>query len=810
MRIPLSWLREYLDVKETPEELGQRLTSLGIEVEGIIYDTPSFSGVVVARVITVSPHPNADKLCVALVDDGSSQKTVVCGAPNCREGLLVALANVGAKLGIKTDGTCAIEITKATLRGVDSSGMLCSEDELGFAGESKGILELPSNFHVGESLSEKLSDVIIEVAITPNLGHCLSIEGVARELAASYGIDLRMSYELPELPERAGDWKVDRIDTEDCPSYGALVIHGLVHKESSLEMRLKLQRAGVRPQNAAVDSANFVMLSMGQPLHSFDVKAFPDHKIVVDRTQGGELIHLLDGRRLVLPSGVLAISNGKVLCAIAGVMGSEESSVTEKTGSLVVESAVFNPRAVRKSGKAAGTFSEAMRRFERGIDPNGYRRALQLYWYFLSSLCPESTLDAVVVHGREYAPPSKILCRRSRAISILGTDISEQDMELTFSRLKYPAQWVDGDTLSVSVPAYRHDVTEEIDLIEDIAKLTGFAAVTNRKKAKISPTHLPDHPLYVCEHKTRRLLTLLSLQEFLTCDLISPSLCELVADQPVPRHAIISVMNPISAEQSILRPSLFPGLVDCLRRNIAFGTKSIAAFEVGTAHLRNEGKFTERLVAGILLSGKRNPEHFTEDTPDVDFFDLKGILESFVQALGISELSIRPSSIPLFHNKRQAIVACGGQQVGMLGEIHPKILGSLDIRQRVYFMELDVQDLFTHAGAVPSMKALAAFPCMERDWTLTIPESLSFQEFIDTVLAHRTPIVEDVLLKSIFRHERVGEGKKNITLRIVFREMTRTLTQAEVDETFSNIVREVTQSLGVPLIIESAEKNLRE
>ncbi len=807
MRIPLSWLREYIDVKETPEELGKRLTSLGIEVENIIHDTPSFSGVVVARVVSVSVHPNATKLCVARVDDGSSEKTVVCGAPNCREGLVVALANVGAKIGLRADGSCALEITKATLRGVESDGMLCSEEELGFATESNGIVELPPTFQVGEDLAKRLSDVIIEVAITPNLGHCLSIEGVARELAASYGVDLRIPYQLPELPCKADGWKVDLIDTEDCPSYGALVIRGIAHQQSPLEMRLKLMRAGIRPQNAAVDCANFVMVSMGQPLHSFDAKAFPEHKIIVDRTRGGEAIQLLDGRQLVLAPNVLVISNGKTPCAVAGVMGSEESSVTENTDSLVIESALFNPRAVRKSGKATGTFSEAMRRFERGIDPNGNRRALKLYWHLLSSSCPQSTLDAAIFQGRESVPPASILCRRSRTNTILGTDISGQDMELVFSRLHYPAQWVDGDTLSVSVPPYRHDVTEEIDLIEDIAKLTGFASVPNEKRVKIVPTNLPDHPLYVCEHKTRRLLTMLSLQEFLTCDLISPALCDLVADQPVPRHAIITVMNPISVEQSVLRPSLFPGLVECLRRNIAFGNKSIAAFEVGTAHLRNEGRFTERLVAGVLLSGKRNPEHFTEDTSDVDFFDLKGILERFIQALGIGALSVRPSSIPLFHSGRQAIVACGGQQVGMLGEIHPKVLATLDIRQRVYFMELDVQDLFAHVGGVASMKALATFPSMERDWTLTVPESLSYQELIDTVLTHRTPIVEDVVLKSIFRHERVGEGKKNVTLRMIFRDMTRTLTQAEVDEAFLSIVHEVSQCLGVPPMAESMEKN---
>ena len=797
MRIPLSWLREYVDVSESPEELAKRLTSLGIEVEKIIHEAPSFSGVVVARVLTVRAHPNADTLCIACVDDGSSQKTVVCGAPNCREGLLVALANVGAKIGKQADGTCAQEIVAATLRGVESFGMLCSEDELGLATDSKGILELPEYCVVGEDLASRLSDTVLEVAITPNLGHCLSMEGLARELAASYGIDVRVPYVLEELPKKSGPWRVHLIDAEDCPSYGALVVKNVSSVQSPLEMRMKLLRAGVRPQNIAVDCTNFVMLSCGQPLHSFDARAFPDHTIVVDRSKGGEAIRLLDGRQISLPQGSLVISNGTAPCAIAGVMGSEESSVTSKTDSLVIESAIFDPKAVRKSGKAISTFSESMRRFERGIDPNGYRRALQLYWHLFSNACPHASIEAVVLQGRKSVSPKTISCRRSRAVAILGVDISEQDMEMVFSRLNYPAKWVDGDTLSVSVPAYRHDVSEEIDLIEDIAKLVGFAVISDDKKIKITPSHRPDHPLYICEEKTRKLLTLLSLQEFFTCDLISPALCDLVADQPVPRHAIISVLNPVSEEQSVLRPSLFPGLVDCLRRNISFGQRSIAAFEIGTAHLRNEGKFTERLVAGILLSGKRSPGHFTEESSEVDFFDLKGILESFVQALGISELSVRPSSIALFHSGRQAVVACGGQQVGMLGEIHPKILGDLDIRQRVYFMELDVQDLLARSGAVASMRPLAAFPSMERDWTFSVPESLPYQELIDAVMAHRTAIVEDVQLQSVFRHERVGEGKKNMTLRIVFRDPKKTLTQPEVDGAFSRIIREVSQSLGV-------------
>lgn len=798
MRIPLSWLKTFIDVSDI-ELLAHELVAIGIEVEKVWEERPSFSGVVVGVVEEVSKHPNAEKLTLARVFDGKESFSVVCGAPNCREGMRVAFAKIGARLS-EGEGKGFFEIKKATLRGVDSYGMLCAEDELGIGSSHDGIVELDQTFLPGEDLAGKLSDTILEVAITPNLGHCLSIEGIARELSAKMEKPYRVPFSLPELIQRRDGWSVSLIAKEECPSYGAAVIEGSFERETPLEMKLHLQRAGIRPVSLLVDIANWVMLSIGQPLHTFDAASFSDKNIVVDVAKGEEsLFHLLDGKRIQVAPQTLLIGNGKEVCAVAGVMGGESSSVKSGTTKIVVESAYFDPKAIRRAGKALMLQSEALRRFERGVDPVGFKRGLELFWWCLSRLVPEAQLQAVIFEGREKVPCRELACRLSRTEAVLGRPILREEMEQVFLRLGYPCSWKDADTLLVSVPPYRNDVAEEVDLIEDIAKLTGFSPTQSTEGAKIFVTSMHDHPLFVCEQKTRQILVDLGLQEFVTCDLISPMLVNLVADQPVPRHAIISVMNPMSLDQSILRPSLFPGLVDSLRRNIFYGQKSIAAFEVGIAHFRSEGKFVERLVAGVILSGNKAPHHFDESERGFDFFDLKGIMESFCGKFGVENISVATSAIRLFHDGRQAIILCGGHQVGMLGEIHPTQLDLLGISQRVYFMELDVQDLFARLEVVGAVKTPAVYPAMERDWTVTLPESLPYQEFIATVKKHISSLVEDVQLMSIFKHERIGEDKKNITVRYIFRHAERTLEQKEVDDAFSHMVHSVSRALGVSL-----------
>jgi phenylalanyl-tRNA synthetase beta chain len=592
-------------------------------------------------------------------------------------------------------------------------------------------------------------------------------------------------------------WSVQIPKSGSCLAYGALVINNVEALKAPFLLRLALQHMGIRSQGLLVDCANYVMLCTGQPMHAFDANSFLAKQIVVRESAGDETLNLIDKKTYTILPGVLTITNGKEPVAIAGVMGGSASAVSDGTTKIVLESAIFDAKVVRRSGKCLGLFSEAMRRYERGIDPNGWKRALFLFWQLLSNELPKATLEAYISEGGQIVSTKSVTCRVSRVESILGKKFSSHDIENVFSRLQYPCEWQDLDTLCVQVPAFRHDVTEEIDLIEDIAKLTNFAELILDNGPKVSLTKMSDHPRYVYETSIRRLLVSLGVHEFVTCDLISPTMADLVAGQPVPRHAMISVLNPISVEQSILRPSLFPSLLECVRRNIDHGTSSISAFEIGTAHLRNEAQLHERLVLGVILSGGGKGEHFSENLRDVDFFDMKGILETIRDYFAINGLTMSPSSISLFHEKRQAVLFCGNQQVGMLGEVHPTVLRKTGIGQRVYFMELDMQDLLKSSQKAGAVIPLAMYPSIERDWTLTVPESLSYQELYDTVRQYAGTFVESITLKSIFRHERIGNDKKNVTLRIVFRDQEKTLTSNEVDEGYAKLVEGASLALGV-------------
>ena len=797
MRVPLSLLKKYIEISESDEALSARLTQLGIEVEKIIPYTPAFSGVFVAQVVAVSPHPNAEKLRLVTLHDGREEHTIVCGASNCVVGKKVPFAKVGAKLGKKADGSYELEIKKAIIRGVESCGMICSEEELSLAETSEGILHLPDSFQVGEDLSCLLSDTIFEVALTPNLGHCLSIEGIARELSASFGIAMMTPYDFTGKEPSSGGFEVKLDAGGVCSSYGALYITGVEAKKSPLHLSLALEKLGIRQQNLLVDCANYVMMCTGQPMHVFDAQAFLEKKISLKEASGEEKLQLIDKNVYQIPAHALLVMSQNTPVAVAGVMGGAESAVSASTTAIVVESAVFDARSIRKTAKALGIPSEAAKRFERGIDPNGWKKALFLYWNLLAQMAPQAKLESYISAGQESVPSKSISVRLSKIHSILGHEVSRQVVEDIFSRLQYPYQWDTAETISVMVPAYRHDVTEEIDLIEDIFKLSSYEKACLEGGPRVHIPTMRDHPLYTLETEIRKFFVAIGLQEFVTCDLISPKMADLIAGHPVPRHAMISVLNPVSVEQSILRPSFLPSLIDCVKRNIDHGNRQVAAFEVGYVHLRNEAKIHERLVAGVVLCGPRIRSQWLEEEKFFDFFDIKAILESLVRYFSVEGVLIRKSDISLFHTGRQAQVFCGTQQVGTFGEIHPSVLRKLDIKERVYFMEIDVQDLMQHSIQQKKMTPLPLYPSIIRDWTITVPESLSYEELHDIVARYAKEDVESIFLQSIFRDEKLGKEKKNVTLRIVFRSPEKTLTSEQVDLLYAKLNESVSLALGL-------------
>jgi phenylalanyl-tRNA synthetase beta chain len=799
MRILVSWLKEYIDLPKTPQEIADLLTNAGLEVEGVEEITPSFKGVVVGKVVKASKHPNAERLTVAQVFDGTKEVSLVCGAPNCREGIIVALAQEGATLFPDGKDKPTLEVKKVQIRGVESSGMLCSEKELGISQIHDGIIEFEEKCKPGTAVNILFEDAVLEVSLTPNLGHCLSVLGIARELSAITGIPLKKkSWESAKdfPPQGVKQVPVSIKAKDECPRYSALVIDNIKVEKSPLWLRQKLELSGIRSVNNIVDITNFVMQEIGQPMHAFDFSQIDGGKIEVCLSQKGEgkTLELLDGGVKTIPDGAVVIADSKKPCALGGVMGSTNSSVSEKTHTCLLESAYFSPSPIRRTAKALGIHSESAKRFERGCDPEGTISALYYALELIKSVCPQAAITAFNDVATKQFLPVQLTCRISRTSDVLGYEVSAAEMEMLFTRLGFKVNFDGADTFTVTVPTFRHDIKEEIDLIEEVMRLSGIHPEKQGVSKYIGST-LPHYPLFTFERTIRDRLVAEGLQECVTCDLISPQLVESVKNHPIDQDSLVKVMNPISLDQSILRPSMLPGLLDVVKRNISQRNFDVSCFEIGNVHLKKADKFSEILVFGVLLCGKALAYHFSQESREVDFYDLKGIIENLVRALLIENITFEKSSLSIFHPGRQAKVLAHGLQVGSLGELHPELLRKFDIQERVLFAEFDVQDLYSLPKRSLTMQPLAEYPASDRDWTVTLPEEVDYSDILNAIQAAASPLLESVSLLAIFRHERLGADRKNVTLRFVFRDRTKTLSQEAVDQEHNRLTTIVLQSL---------------
>ena len=795
MKVLLSCLKEYIDIQETPEKIAELLTNAGIEVDGIEPVIPQFTGVIAAKVIKTEKHPQSEKLTIAQVFDGKNEITLVCGAPNCRPGITVALAPIGATL--RPDGPLkpALHVSKATIRGQESHGMLCSEKELLLSDFHDEIIEL-DDIAPGTSL-EALSlfqDVIFEVSLTPNLGHAMSILGIARELSAITGRPLKtkatdqVSFQL-----KKGSFTI-LLETKDCPRYSALLIKGIEVKKSPLWLRLKLERCGIRSVNDIVDLTNLIALEFGQPLHAFDADRIEDKQIIVRSAKAQEQALLLGGKEISLPVDAVVIADPKKVCAVGGVMGGELASVTEDTKAILLESAYFLPTSIRKTRKALGILSDAAKRYERGCDPRITLQALGYAAALLKKICPKAEIEGVYDSLQEDFKSKQLTCRRSRTSQILGYEVSIGDMEQCFVRDGFEAKWDGSDLFTVLVPPYRHDIKEEIDLIEEVSRLFGVKSELV-KQMSYKGSEMNNSQLFLHERQIRERLLTENLQEFVTCDLISPKMVEIVRNHPIDQNSLVKVMNPVSEEQSILRPSTLPGLLDVVHRNICQRILDISGFEIGHVHFKNGDKYQGRSVFGIVLSGKASLAHFDTPAKEVDFFDLKGIVENILRSFAIPEALYKKSALSIFHPGRQAKIIVEGLQVGTMGELHPQVLRQFDISQRVLFAEFDIQDLFSLQTKERKFVSLAEFPSSERDWTVTVAEEISYEEMKEAIELLKSPILESISLVAIFRHEKLGPDKKNMTLRFVFRDRFKTVSQEEVDKEHARITTETVAKL---------------
>lgn len=788
MQVPLSWLKELIETDTPLEQLSHTLTMTGLEVEGIEPTALSFEGVIFAQVRATTAHPDADSLQVATVFDGKEEFQVVCGAPNCRPGLTTAFAPVGSRL--TNEKGDSFKIKKGKLRGVESFGMLCGADELGLDGETEGIMEFPHAPQPGKLLKEVYGDTVLHIGLTPNLSHCTSLLGVARELAAAEGSPL-LPLPTPSIEESGEEIQTAlrlSVESEHCPHYACRLIRNVTIRPSPAAIQRRLEACGIRSVNNVVDATNYVLLEIGHPLHGFDYDRLEGKAITVREAKEAEKLTTLDNVERSLPLGSLIIADGTQAVAAAGVMGGAFSEVGEQTQNVLLESAYFLPSAIRKASKQLNLSTEASKRFERGADPQNVLFALNRAAQLIQEWAGGEIAPGILQNSPAPKETLTVSCRLSRINAILGTQLSLSEVEKVFQRLSLSSSWDGKDLFQLSIPSYRVDLNEEIDLIEEVARIYGYGNIAKQPlQLQFSPSTHPHAPSYLFEQRVRQNLLGEGLQELMTCDLISPKLADLAHDV-TSKEALISVQNPASSEQSVLRPSLIPGFLDVIQHNIARYTSDLSAFELGKIHMRVEGRVKEHTALGLVLTGKQRPWHWEEKPREVDFFDLKGHVENLCQSFSPDPLTFEKSAYPLFHPGRQAIIKMGELPLGILAEIHPATLRSLNISQRVFVAELSLHDLYQRQAPTTRMTPLPQYPGSTRDWTLTLQKGLSSQEVLQAISKVPSKLLQNVEVIDLYKGE-------NVTLRLTYRSEKKTLSQEAVDREHARVQKMVQNAL---------------
>ncbi|MEM8727355.1 MAG: phenylalanine--tRNA ligase subunit beta [Chlamydiota bacterium] len=793
MRVPLSWLKDYVTLDLSAKALADLLTLGGIEVEKIEPSRFSFKGVVVGEVEEVKPHPDNERLNVIRVCAGSETAEVVCGDLGCSVGMKVALAPIGSSVTDKKGKT--VQIRRSKRSGVESFGLLCSAEELGLVERSEGILVLREDAPIGADLTELLEDVVFDIALTPNLGHCMSLLGLARDIGALLDQRVKKLAVQLESGNRKCDVDVEIKDRENCYRYSCRKIRGLSVGLSPEWMVRRLEQAGLRSVNNVVDATNYVMLEFGQPLHAFDAKKVEGQKISVQSTEKELSFKTLDGKQRNIPENTLMIYDKRGPIAVAGVMGGASAEVDETTTDIILEAAHFNPAAVRRGSKALGLRSESSIRFERGVDFEAIALALDRAASLIGGLGGGIVDDGKVDNIANEQRRRNIRLRLSKANRILGTKFSLDAVKAFLKRLEMEPEGERGETVVVAVPSYRNDIRHEIDVIEEIARLHGYNKIEKRR-TRVVNSPIPHSPLYLLQKEVRTRLIATGLREFLTSDLIGPELAALSIEQGRGEREAIRVLRPRSIDQSILRTSLLPGMLQAVKWNFERQNMAVSAFEIGNIHFKAAEDYRERLTAAILLTGKVDPHHWGVKGEDADFFDLKGIVESLLEQLRITGECFSPTRLNGFHPGIQAEVALRGLRLGVLGEVHPDRLRRLGIEKRVYFAQLDLSDLMSVGEKEWQMSALPRFPGSTRDWTVTLDRDVAVGRVLREIQAFPSQLLQESYLLDLYESEKIGSGKRNVTFRLTYRSDKRTVEQPQVEREHRRLIDAITKKVG--------------
>ncbi len=795
MKISLNWLKEYVEIPWSVPELAERLTGAGLEVEGVTDQAETFRGFVVGNVVGWRKHPKADRLSVCIVDVGREKLQIVCGAPNVAEGQKVAVGLVGATVPHDQhdpDGKPFV-LGSVTLRGVQSHGMICSEKELGLGEDGDEILVLDPAAQTGVPLAEYLSadDVILDIAITPNRADCLSHVGVARDIAALTGrrISIPASRIAETTPAARSIASLSIEDPDLCPRYAARVLSGISLQPSPEWMQTRLRAVGMRPLNIVVDVTNYVMLELGQPLHAFDLDTVEGEKIVVRRAGKDEAFTTLDGKERRLTKDTLMICDAVRPIAVAGVMGGLNSEIGPSTTRVLLESATFAPSGIRKTARSFGLSTEASYRFERGVDPELPVRAADRAAALLQSLC-----GAVVHKGTLDAYPGKrkrkpIRLRVQRTNEILGTAIPAGAMKKYLQRLGCTVGTAASGVYPVTAPSYRVDISQEIDLVEEVARVHGYDNIETLTKAAIdfSVRATVEKPGDVI----RSIMTGFGYNEIRTLSLQKESTARLVSDKPV------RVLNPVSTEMQTLRPSLVPGALEVVRSNMHRSRQTLRLFEIGSVFSAARGgqirewddvREEERLL--IVQTGLRRPPAFDSGSPPADIFDLKGDVETLLKRLHLDKLRFIPYDARNTLTEQSISVEINGESAGWLGKVRSDIARQFDIDSAVMVCELAVQRLGDGLSVDRQYMEVPRYPAVQRDLAFVVAGSITHATLEGTIREAAGELLESVELFDTYAGEQVGAGSKSLAYSLVFRSRTGTLKDADVDAVIARIVEQ--------------------
>jgi len=808
MKFTLKWLNEYVSTDGlTSSQLADKLTMLGLEVDAVNDMSQGLEGILTAKITGVRKHPDADRLTICDVQVGDNTVQVVCGAPNARVGMMTVIALPGVTL------PGGMKIKQVKVRGQQSSGMLCAEDELGISDDHGGIIEIDEQVESGIELIKTLGldDVMIEIDLTPNRSDCASVLGIAREVSGFTGNVFKKPVDKAELPVLSGvknGFTVEIHDPALCPRYAARKLTSVTIGPSPRWLQQRLLAVGMRPINNIVDITNFVMLETGQPLHAFDFKKLAQEKIVVRRPSGTETkFTTLDDIERTLEPDMLMICDGEHPVAVAGIMGGLDSEVTDDTTEILLESACFNPVSIRKTARRLNLSSEASYRFERGVDPNGVDIAMQRAVNLMVALAGAEVEDGGVDEYPGRKDELVLQLRVQRVCNLLGMELNGQQIVDYLQSIEFDVASEEQGVLSVTVPSFRVDIEREVDLVEELARLVGYNDIPITLPQISMDYPLPDRMRSLCKDIASRMISR-GFFEAINYSFVSENHMNILGlANNDDRRKFTRLVNPLTEDQSVMRTMLLPGLLDNVRHNLNHQKTDICLFEIGKVFFQHEDSVLpeEKIQLCAVMTGNRYPNavplYFSGNQTDI--FDLKGIAQTLFETIGISGESgkitftdVTDGDQPYCRNGYSILIMDGSAVLGMVGKVNAKTVKGFGIKQEVYFMEIDLTGLNKLPAKRKIFKSLPRYPSIKRDIAMLLPEAVAAGKLVQTIYSLNVDNVEHVEMFDVYRGKPIEAGMKSVALSVTYRSAEKTLDDETVDFFHNKIVNSLMSQFG--------------